>query len=78
MAGVPAIQMGGGRPFDMAGTIAYSLSSGFTVYQGYVVGNILSTWLEDMPMQDRKKLFCNSDSLELNGNPVLFKWKLKH
>ena len=77
IAGVPAIQGGGGRPFDMAGTIAYSLSNGFTVYQGYVVGNILSTWLEDMPMQDRKKLFCKPDSLELNGNPVLFKWKLK-
>lgn len=70
--------MGGGRPFDIAGTIAYSLSNGFIIYQDYVVGNILSTWLEDMPMQDRKQLFCNPDSLELNGNPVLFKWKLKH
>lgn len=77
IAGVPAIQMGGGRPFDIAGTIAYSLSNGFIIYQDYVVGNILSTWLEDMPMQDRKQLFCNPDSLELNGNPVLFKWKLK-
>ena len=41
-AGVPAIH-GGGRPFDIAGTIAYSLSNGFTVYEDYVVGNILFT-----------------------------------
>lgn len=77
IAGVPAIHGGGGRPFDIAGTIAYSLSNSFTVYQGYVVGNILSTWLDFMPVQDQKKLFCKPDSLELNGNPVLFKWKLK-